>query len=68
MSVCTASWVASATLYPAGTLSFDGATAKISAPEEIQLECGGASIRLTKDGTITIRIKVSLFPIQMTHE
>jgi hypothetical protein len=37
------------------TLSFDGATAKLSAPEEIQLECGGASIRLTKDGTITIQ-------------
>ncbi len=37
------------------TLSFDGATAKISAPEEILLECGGASIRLTKDGTITIQ-------------
>lgn len=37
------------------TLSFDGAVAKISASDEIQLECGGASIRLTKDGTITIQ-------------
>jgi type VI secretion system secreted protein VgrG len=36
------------------TLTFDGATATISAAEEILFECGGASIRLTKDGTITI--------------
>jgi type VI secretion system secreted protein VgrG len=36
------------------TLTFEGATATISAADEIRLECGTASIRLTKDGTITI--------------
>jgi type VI secretion system secreted protein VgrG len=36
------------------TLSFDGSTATISAADEIKLECGGASISLKKDGTITI--------------
>jgi len=36
------------------TLSFDGATAKITAADELKLECGGSSITLAKDGTITI--------------
>jgi hypothetical protein len=36
------------------TLTFDGTTATLSAADEIRLQCGGASISLTKDGTITI--------------
>jgi type VI secretion system secreted protein VgrG len=36
------------------TLSFDGAAAILSAADEVRVECGSASITLTKDGTITI--------------
>jgi type VI secretion system secreted protein VgrG len=36
------------------TLSFDGAAAILSAADELRVECGSASITLTKDGTITI--------------
>ena len=36
------------------TLTFDGTTAKITAADELKLECGGSSITLAKDGTITI--------------
>jgi type VI secretion system secreted protein VgrG len=36
------------------TLSFDGSAAVLTAADELRLECGGASITLTKDGTITI--------------
>jgi len=37
------------------TLSFDGTTATITAADELKLECGGSSITLAKDGTISIR-------------
>jgi hypothetical protein len=36
------------------TLRFDGASAVLSAADELRVECGSASITLTKDGTITI--------------
>jgi type VI secretion system secreted protein VgrG len=36
------------------TLSFDGTAAVLSAADELRVECGSASITLTKDGTITI--------------
>ncbi|HWO11927.1 MAG TPA: type VI secretion system tip protein TssI/VgrG, partial [Polyangiaceae bacterium] len=36
------------------TLAFDGSAAVLSAADELRIECGSASITLTKDGTITI--------------
>jgi len=36
------------------TLAFDGSAAVLTAADELRLECGSASITLTKDGTVTI--------------